>query len=337
MTRHARSWRTALLLSLALLALVVVSIGAGRYALGPAELLAVLSGALGHASPAVSSTDAAIVWQVRLPRVMAAVLVGAALAMSGAGMQAVFRNALAAPDLLGVSAGAAFGAVIAIVLGWPVAGIQLSAFCGGLLAVTLVSLASLLLRTGDRVMTLILCGIAIGSLLSAGVAMLEYLADPVRQLPAITFWLLGSFAMVGPDDVASLAVTTLLGGAVLAALRWRVDLLLLSDDEARTSGVRVDWLRAAVIVACTVATAGAVAVAGMIGWIGLVMPHAARMAVGAGFARSLPVAALAGALMLLLVDTLARTLTDFEIPPGVLTALVGVPALFLLMALRSER
>jgi len=315
-----------------LLLALVLAMTVGSYPVGPAELWRLVRNALGGAAHGLPPQLEAIVMEVRAPRVAAAALAGAALAMSGAGMQAVFRNPLAAPDLLGVSAGAAFGAVLGIFLGWPIAAIQAAAFAGGLVAVALVSLLAWRLRAADRTLTLILCGIAIGSLLSAGVAVIKVLADPAGDLPAITFWLLGSFVSVRPVDAAGLALAALPAAAALWLLRWRVDLLLLSDEEVRTSGVRAGWLRAAVIAACALATSGAVAVGGIIGWIGLVVPHAARLCAGAGFARALPVSAAMGALLLLAVDTLARSAGDGELPPGVLTALIGAPALFVLLA-----
>lgn len=320
-----------------LAAAVLAAIASGSFPIGPAELARLLLGGSGAAPDGLPVQAQAVLWQVRLPRVACAVLVGAALAMSGAGMQAVFRNPLAAPDLLGVSSGAAFGAVAGMYLGWPGPAVQAAAFAGGLVAVGLVWLASRWLAAGDRTLTLILGGVAVGSLLSAGVALLKYLADPHSQLPGITFWLMGSFAGVGPPDALVLLLTTATAGLLLALLRWRVDLLLLGDDEARTSGVRPVALRSAVIVACTLAASGAVAVAGVIGWIGLVVPHAARLLVGAAFARLLPVATISGALLMLAVDTLARGVPQAEVPPGVLMALIGAPVLFALLALRAER
>lgn len=316
---------------------LLAAITSGSFPIGPAELLRLLSAGSDPASGGLAAQAQAVLWQVRLPRVACALLAGAALAMSGAGMQAVFRNPLAAPDLLGVSSGAAFGAVVGMFLGWPGLAVQGSAFAGGLLAVALVWFASRWLGAADRTLTLILGGVAVGSLLSAGVALLKYLADPHSQLPGITFWLMGSFSGVGPPDALVLLATTLAAAALLAVLRWRVDLLLLGDDEARTSGVRPLALRGAVIVACTLAASGAVAVAGVIGWIGLVVPHAARLLVGTAFARLLPVAMLSGALLMLVVDTLARGVPQAEVPPGVLMALIGAPVLFVLLALRVER
>lgn len=320
-----------------LLAAALGAVAVGSFPIGPGELLRLLWAPVTGGTHELSAQAEAVLWQVRLPRVLCAALVGAALAMSGAGMQAVFRNPLAAPDLLGVSAGAALGAVAGMHAGWPMLAIQAAAFAGGLAAVALVWLAARWLPAVDRTLTLILAGVAVGSLLAAGVALLKYLADPYGQLPAITFWLLGSFAGVGPADAMVVAASTAVSAALLALLRWRVDLLLLGDEEAHTSGVRPARLRAAVIVACTLAASGAVAVAGVIGWIGLVVPHLARLLVGAAFARLLPAAMLCGAVLLLVVDTVARGVSEAEIPPGVLMAVIGAPVLFALLAVRAER
>lgn len=322
---------------LTLFALVVLAMGAGTYRIDAGELLRVLWSRLGGPPHALAEALDTVVWQVRLPRVAAALLAGAALAMSGAGMQAVFRNPLASPDLLGVSSGAAFGAVLGIFLRWPMPLIQTAAFCGGLGAALLVALSARWLRSSDRILNMILCGIAIGSVLSACVAMLKYLADPGGQLPAITFWLLGSFSGVAEADAIALALTTSLAAGVLFLLGWRVDLLLLSDDEVHTSGVHAARLRALVVVACTLAASGAVAICGIIGWIGLVVPHAVRLMLGGGFARSLTPTILCGAILMLVVDTFSRSLTAADLPPGILMALIGGPALFGLLALRPAR
>lgn len=323
----------AVLLSAALVGLLFYAVGAGAYPLSLTELLSALS-----AGPdPQAAIGGALLWQVRLPRVAAALLAGAALSIAGAGMQTVMRNPLAAPDLLGVSAGAALGAVVGILLGWSPVAVQSAAFLGGAAAVLLVWQLAHRLPGSNRILTLILCGLAIGSLLSAGVALAKVLADPTGTLPVITFWLLGSFAGVTPVDAVALLFTTGLSALVLAALGWRIDLLSLSDDEAHASGVRARRLRALVVLACTLAASGAVAVAGIIGWIGLIVPHAIRLLIGGGFARGLLPTGLAGALLMLLVDTLTRSVPGGELPPGVLMALIGAPTLFGLMALRVLR
>ncbi len=318
-------------LAIALVALALYALGSGRFHLPLGEVLRMLAGA--QDVPPAAET---VLWQIRGPRVLAAIVVGAALAASGAALQSVFRNPLAAPDLLGVSAGAALGAVLGIFLGWSAIVIQASAFAGGLAAVALVYAVGTVLPLRDRTLSLVLAGIAIGSMLGALIALVKTLADPYSQLPAITFWLLGSFASITAVDVALLALLAALGLVPLVLMRWRADALALSDDEVHALGLRLPALRLALVCGATLATSATVAAAGVIGWIGLVVPHAARLMVGASFARTLPVSMLLGGLLMLLIDTLGRSIGQSEVPPGVLTALVGAPVLFALMLRRAD-
>jgi iron complex transport system permease protein len=337
-TADARSLRRAaapLPLSLAaLIILAIASIGVGRYPLPLADVLTALWN--GMRGDAIEGTAAAIVWQIRLPRIGVAALVGAALAAAGAAYQQLFRNPLVAPDTLGVSAGAALGAVLAIMLGAGFVAIQAAAFAGGLAAVAIVALIASRLPAHDPIVTLILTGVVVASLLGAGISLAKYIADPYNQLPAITFWLMGSFASSTYREVAAIAGPIAIAGALLLALAWRIDLLALADDEARALGVRTGWLRAAVIAAATFATAAAVAVSGIVGWVGLVVPHMARLIVGPSFPRLLPLATVLGAMFMLVIDTAARTLTVAELPPGILTAVVGTPVFIALLA-RARR
>ncbi len=323
-------------LGVALLGALVASACIGRFPLAPGQVVDLLLGREGAGDAAALETARTVLWQIRGPRVLASAIVGAALAASGVALQSVFRNPLAAPDLLGVSAGAALGAVLGIFLGWAVAGIQAAAFAGGLLAVGAVWLVGTRLPLRDRVLSLVLTGIAIGSLLGALIALVKMLADPYTQLPAITFWLLGSFSSIDPGDLRWLAAVGVLGLAPIVAMRWQADALALSDDEVRALGVRLGLLRATLVAGATLATAASVAAAGVIGWVGLVVPHAARLLVGAAFSRVLPVAMLLGALLMVVIDTLGRSVAQAEVPPGVLTALVGAPALFVLMLRRGD-
>lgn len=326
----------AALLALALALMILRALGSGRYDLPLFEVLRIIAGRVDVAGQAQTSMAEAVLWQIRGPRVLGSALTGAALAASGVALQSVFRNPLAAPDLLGVSAGAALGGVLGIFLGWSVFGIQVAAFAGGLSAVALVFMIGSVLPLRDRTLSLVLAGIAIGSMLGALIALVKTLADPYAQLPAITFWLLGSFASITPGDLALLALFTLTGMLSLFLVRWRADALALSDDEVHALGVRLPWVRVLLIGGATLATSATVAVAGIIGWIGLVVPHAARLLVGASFARVLPVSMLLGALLMLLIDTLGRSLAQTEVPPGVLSALVGAPVLFVLMLRRRD-
>lgn len=316
----------------ALLLLTAFALAVGRFPLAPGDLAAIAANQLFGAAYPVPPTAETVVMQVRGPRILAALLVGAALAAAGTAYQGMFRNPLASPDLLGVSAGAALGAVLGIFFSQSVLVIQLGAFAGGLLAVAVVTAVGASVRRHDPILALILAGIVIGTLFGSMLGLLKYLADPYNQLPAITFWLLGSLAAVAPRDLALAAPFALAGLVPLFLLRWRMNLLSLSDDEAGALGVPVTRLRIAVVCAATLMTAAAVAISGIIGWVGLLIPHAARLLVGPEFSRLLPLSMLLGAAFLLAVDTLSRTIAPIEIPPGVLTALLGTPFFLWLFA-----
>lgn len=316
---------------------VALSLALGSFPVAPPEVARVLWAALFGGDSGVAENARAVVLEIRGPRIAAALAVGAALGAAGAAYQNVFRNPLVSPDILGVSSGCAMGAVLGILAGLPAAALQGLAFAGGIGAAALVLAIGTLVRGHDRVLTLVLSGVVVGSLFGAGVAFAKSVADPYNQLPTITFWLLGSFAGIQSRDVAIAVPLMFAGIAPLALLRWRVNLLALPDDEARALGADVPRLRLAVIACATLCTSAAVAMAGVIGWVGLVVPHAARMLAGPGFARVLPVSILLGAGFLLLVDTLCRTVTAGELPPGVVTALVGTPAFIALLAASSRR
>jgi len=320
----------------ALFVLVFIAFSVGRYPVAAGDLLTLLWAKLTGGSHGLDSAAETVVWKIRGPRVVAAVLIGAALAAAGAAYQNMFRNPLVSPDILGVSAGAAVGAVLGIFLSLNVIMIQSLAFAFGLGAVALVYVVSNAVRGHDPLLVLVLAGVVVGSLLGACVALMKYLADPYNQLPAITFWLLGSLASASPDDVWSTLPLLLIGLLPMWLLRWRINLLSLDDEEARALGVQTGRIRVIVIAAATLMTSAAVAISGVIGWIGLVIPHFARMLVGPDFSRLLPTSIFLGAGFLLAVDTLARTVARIEIPLGVLTAFVGTP-LFLWQLATARR
>jgi len=269
--------------------------------------------------------------------VVGALAVGAALAAAGAAYQSLFKNPLVSPDILGVTTGCALGAGVAILLALPIGAIQAFAFVGGLVAVGLVVAVSTWVGGRDPLLTLVLTGVVVGSLFGAGIALVKYVSDPYNQLPAITFWLLGSFTNVLPRDLPATLIPIAVGLVPLALLRGRIDVLSLSEDEARSLGVPVTAVRITVIVCATLITASAVALAGTIGWVGLVIPHAARLLVGAPFARVLPLSLVLGAAFMLAVDTLCRTAFGTEVPPGVATAFIGTPAFIALLAISFRR
>ncbi|MEO8536732.1 MAG: iron ABC transporter permease, partial [Betaproteobacteria bacterium] len=321
--------------SILLVALVVVALASGRYPLSPVEVGAAVRGRL--TGQVTTTTADAVVWQIRAPRVAVALVVGAALSVAGAAFQHIFRNPLVAPDTLGVSSGAALGAVIAIFAGASALAIETSAFAGGLVAAGSVMLIASRLRAHEPIVTLILTGIVVAGLLGAILSMLKLLADPWNQLPAITFWLMGSFSAVTFAELMRVLPVVAVAVVALASLAWRINLLALPDDDARALGVDTRVLRGVVIVVATLMTAASVAVSGVVGWVGLIVPHMARLIVGPDFSRLLPTAALLGAAFMLAMDTLARSLAPVEIPPGILTAFVGTPVFIALLARTATR
>lgn len=321
-------------LAAVLLGVAIIASGIGPYRIPPQDVVVALARRLvGAENPAPIDT---VLFQIRLPRVLAAALVGAALAAAGAAYQSLFRNPLVSPDILGVSTGAGLGAVVGILLGLPVAAIQFLGFGGGLATVFIVAALAKALRGGGDILVLVLAGIVVGALAGAAISLVKVLADPYEQLPAITFWLLGSLAGVKPGDVAATLPVVVIGLAPLLLLRWRIGVLSLGDDEARALGVEVSRLRAIVILAATLITASVVAISGVIGWVGLMVPHMARLLVGPRFDRMLPASILIGAAFMVAVDTLARSGARIEIPLGVLTAVIGGP-LFVWLLARGRR
>jgi iron complex transport system permease protein len=315
-----------------LAALVLAAFAVGRYPVSPGELATLVQSKLFGTAHGLPATVETVVFGIRGPRILAALLVGAALAASGSAYQGLFRNPLVSPDILGVSAGAAFGAVLGIFLSLDVWAIQGLAFAFGLAAVAAAYAIAASLRGHDPILVLVLAGVVLGALLGACIALVKYLADPYNQLPAITYWLLGSLAAANPGDVRSTILPVLAGLVVLWLLRWRITVLSLGDEEAASLGIRAGRIRALVIAAATLVTAAVVSISGIIGWIGLIVPHVARLLVGPDFRKLLPVAVLLGAGFLLGVDTLARTAARIEIPLGVLTAFVGTPLFLWLLA-----
>jgi iron complex transport system permease protein len=251
-------------------------------------------------------------------------LVGGSLALAGASFQGLFRNPLVSPDILGVSSGAGFGAALAILLSGNWIVIQVSAFCFALLAVGISCLVSKIVK-GNPTLSLILAGMAMASLFSAFLSLMKYVADPINQLPTITYWLMGSLASVNNNSLLFAAIPMLVGFIVLILIRWRFNVLAMGEEEARALGVNTGKLRAIIVVCCTMMTASSVCISGTIGWVGLVIPHIGRLLVGPNHTRLLPVCLLLGAAYLILIDDVARIVASVEIPIGILTAIIGAP------------
>lgn len=317
-------------LSLALFVVLLAGLLLGKFPLSLSQVLHSL-----WSGGADNTTVDVVIWQLRLPRLAAALLVGLALAGAGATYQAIFRNPLVSPDILGVSAGAGLGAVMALFLGLSLAGLQLFAFLGGVGAVGLVYLVALANKKHDPILLLVLAGVVVGAFLGAGISLIKILADPYTQLPSITFWLLGGLNSVNMTELLWALPFILVGLVPIYLLRWRINLLSLVDAEARSLGINTAALRVVLIICATLMTAAAVSFAGIIGWVGLVIPHMARLVVGPEFSRLLPISLLMGAIFLLLTDTIARNASQMELPLGVLTALIGAP-FFLYLLIRGN-
>ncbi|KKC38789.1 iron ABC transporter permease [Devosia epidermidihirudinis] len=317
--------------AIGLAALALMSMLIGKYPVAPTDLLHATLGWIWGASP-TDATVNTVIWSVRFPRILAALGIGASLAAAGATFQGLFRNPLVSPDILGVSSGASLGAVLGIFLSLPVIVIQAASFVGGLLAVGAVYAIGSAIRHRDPVLTLVLAGVAVGAVVGAGISLIKILADPYDQLPAITYWLLGSLTSVTRGDIFSILPALAIGLVPLFLFRWRINLMTLGDEEAKTLGIDTRRLRLILIASATLITAASVSISGVIGWVGLVIPHIARMLVGPDFRRLLPTSMVLGAAFLLIVDILARSIAQIEVPLGILTAALGAPFFIWLLA-----
>jgi len=329
-------WLRTAILAAALVVSVGISLRYGAHPLSWADLLQVWFPSASDSAGTGRATVISLLWEIRLPRVLAALAVGAGLSVAGASYQGLFRNSLVSPDILGASAGAALGAALGLLLSLSIIGIQMLAFFCGLGAVTLTYLLSRTVGGGHFTLRLVLTGMVVSSLFMAGISVIKALADPYSKLPAITFWLMGSLSSVTRADVRLLAIPLAAGIVALLALRWPLNAMALGDEEARALGVPTGLVRLLVLVSATLVTSATVAVGGMVGWVGLMVPHVTRFWVGPNHRELLPVSALLGALFLLWADNLARWMFAVEFPLGVVTCACGVPV-FLFMLRRSQR
>ena len=306
--------RAVMVLGIVLILAILASFTLGRYPVPLRELLGILSSRLGlPLEPFWTSQMETAVWNIRLPRVILSVLVGACLAAAGGAYQGVFQNPMASPDILGASAGAGFGAALAILLGASSFFITLGAFTASRHA------------RGDRVLGLVLAGIMISSLFQSGTSFLKLVADPNNQLPQITYWLMGSLSGASWGDLGFVLLPMLAGLIPLLLLRWQLNVITMGDDEARAMGVNPQRIRLGIALCSTLVTASAVSVSGMIGWVGLVIPHMMRRVVGSDYRYLMPASMLGGGIFLLVVDNVSRSATTAGIPIGILTAFIGAP------------
>ncbi|WP_088186830.1 iron ABC transporter permease [Desulfosporosinus sp. FKA] len=325
--RTSELLRKELILVIIAIAVFLLSFPLGRYSISPGDLIMILAAKVIPIHHTWPTTMDIVVYNVRLPRILAAMLVGAALSTSGAAYQGMFKNPLVSPDILGASAGAGFGAALGIYFSFSYLGIQLMSFACGLIAVFMAYTIGQKVRH-DPMLVLVLTGVLVGTLFSSGTSLIKFVADPYDKLPAITFWLLGSLAAITPHDVLYGFIPILLGGIPLYILRWRLNVLSLGEEEAMAMGLETRTLRLIVVVCSTLMTSAAVSISGLVGWVGLIIPHLARMIVGPNYKVLLPASMLIGSAYLLLVDDLARCASSVEIPLGILTSLIGAPFFF---------
>lgn len=324
------------LMSFILLLLIIFlwTLGTGRYGLNIISVVRIFVSKIIPIPKNWDATSESVLFTLRLPRAIAAILVGGSLAISGGAYQGVFKNPLVSPDMLGVSAGASVGAGCGILLNLGVVGIQASAFCGGMLAVFITSSLPKVLNNGSDII-LVLSGIIVGGIMNSIMGLIKYIADSETQLPGIIYWQLGSLAKVMKRDVMIILPIIVISAILLIALSWRINILSLGEREAKSLGVNVVRTRGAIIIFSTLLTASSVCISGTIGWVGLVIPHLSRMIVGPDNVKMLPLSFILGSSFMLLIDTLSRVLTSAELPISILTGLVGAP--FYLYLLVKQR
>lgn len=322
--QHRRNSAINIVLFVILLVLILACLCVGKYSISPGECLHILSGKLFNGTADWDKMDEKLLLGVRFPRTMATVIVGAALSLSGAVYQGIFKNPLVSPDFLGVSSGACVGAAAAILLSLSAGFIQIFAFAGGIAAVALTVMIPKAMRSDSNIM-LVLAGIIVSGAMSSVLGFIKYIADPDTQLAAITYWQLGSFAYVDKQALLGILPLSAAAAAVLLAMAWWINILSLGEQEARSLGANITLLRGTCIVCSTVLTAGAVCISGTIGWIGLVIPHFGRMIAGSDNRTLLPATCFIGGIFMLLVDTVTRIIGPAEMPISILTGIIGAP------------
>lgn len=304
--------------------LFLLSFVIGRYPISLDTVVRILTSGLISMEHSWTAMAEKVVFEVRLPRILAAMIIGAGLSVAGAAFQGIFRNPLVSPYILGVAAGAGFGAALAILLSENMMIIQGFALFFGLFAVVSAYAISSVYKAANT-LALILAGVVVGSFFSSLISLIKYVADPYEKLPAIVFWLMGSLANVNTSTLAVAGPVIILSVFILTLLAWRINILSMGDEEAQSFGISTKRERGGIILLCTVITAASVCVAGTIGWVGLVIPHIGRLLVGPDYRKLIPACISIGACYLLMVDNLSRSIIETEVPLGILTALIGAP------------
>ena len=311
--------------------LIVLTMCVGKYEVSPLESLSILFNLNKNSNEMTIN----VIWGLRLPRILGAILVGAALSVSGSAYQGIYRNPLISPDFLGVSSGACIGAAIAILLSLPSSFISLFAFIGGIIAVIITSLIPTFIKNRSNIM-LILSGIIVSSLMSSILGLLKFIADPESELASITYWTMGSFSYVSLQEIIPMIIILVPSIIILILLSWWIDVVSIGENEAKSLGANTRLIKTIVIVCATLLTSGSVCLAGTIGWVGLIIPHFSRLLVGSSNKKVIPVSALLGSIFMLLVDTLTRTIGIIEMPVSIMTGIIGAPFFIWLLIKRKD-
>lgn len=315
----------------------LVSFTMGRYSVSVKELLHIFYAKIFGLEQFWNDTVDMVLFKIRLPRIIGAMIIGSSLSLAGATYQGLFKNPMISSDILGASAGAGFGAAIALLASFNLVGVQITAFAFGLGAVALTYTISKALGGGNtKIIVLVLTGMVVSAFFQALISIIKYIADTDTKLPAITFWLMGGLSTITFDQVWVLLVTFTIGIVPVVLLRWKLNIISFGDEEAKSMGINVEKVRIILIFCSTILTASSVAVGGIIGWVGLVIPHIARMIVGDNYNVLLPSSILIGSSYLLFVDDITRTIFSMEIPLGIITSLIGAP-FFIAILLKGKK
>ena len=315
---------------------MITSIFVGKYYISIHEILIIIRDAVFKTNSGIELMKRNVVMGLRLPRVMAAILVGMALSVSGVCFQGIFNNPLVSPDFLGVSQGACIGAAVGIILSLNAFFINVCAFMSGILAVFITTLISRFIKYKSDI-TMVLAGIIIGTLMSSILGFVKFIADPTTELASITYWTMGSFSYVDKNLLTVSIILFFIAFIILYKISWKIDILSTGDDEARVLGMNINLIRNIVIICSTIITASSICLAGTIGWVGLIIPHFSRILVGSSNKKLLPLSALTGGIFMVIVDTLTRIVGSVEMPVSILTGFIGAPVFLLLLYVKRKK
>ena len=325
-----------IILCIVLIIISILSIFIGKYDISIIEIISIIKNFIFNTESNIEVMKTNVVLGLRMPRVFAAIIVGASLAISGVCYQGIFSNPLVSPDFLGVSSGACIGAAIAILLSLNAIFINIFAFISGIITVMLTIFISKMIRYQSDI-TLVLSGIIIGTLMSSLLGFIKYIADPETQLASITYWTMGSFAYTNDSIIKISLIVLIITSFIMYKIAWKIDILSTGDIESKVLGIDADMIRKIVIIGSTILTASSICIAGTIGWVGLIIPHFSRILVGSSNKKLIPIAMINGSIFMLMVDTITRIISELEMPVSIITGFIGAPLFLLLLITKRKK